>query len=751
MAVVGALVGTVVLVRASDHRKDELRQAQISLSAVPGALRSTVSSPLSLLAGGPIEAAEFPLNKRLRDELRTAVAGVNRHWDAPLALRLRADSTRISNRTRAVMGLLAQHRVAAANGLYKRDVEPMVPTVESDVAAAQEALDDSTRAAGRTAWTATLVITGVVGGLLVLLLVGVAKARRRRLAVEIEHGALLESERRMRVLVEHGSDMITVVRPDSTVIYQAGAVEQTLGYRPQEIEGTKLTEWIDPEDRASLLALCATVDSASKELRLRHRDGSRRTCEVHAANLLDDPGWNGLVLNIWDLSERKGLEERLRHQALHDSLTELPNRVLAIDRAEQMLARARRNSQPMAALYVDLDGFKHINDKFGHATGDELLRLVAGRLASLVRKGDTAARLAGDEFVVLLENATLDADPKLVAERLLSMLRRPYDLKAEIGKELTVTASVGISLGWGGTAEELLKDADIALYEAKRMGGNGYSLFERSMGTAAEDQLALEMDLPDALAREELFLLYQPTFDLQTESVIGVEALIRWRHPTRGIIEPNQFIPIAERNELIVPIGRWVLNEACRQAAAWQAKGNAIGMSVNVSGVQLNRDGLIDDVRNALAESGLDPTTLTLEITETVLMRDAEASAKRLTALKDLGIRIAIDDFGTGYSSLAYLHQFPVDALKIDRSFIGGIASSEESTTLIHTLVQLGKTLSIETLAEGIEETSQLKALQREECDQGQGFLFARPLTAVAVEEFMDPAKRQSRLAPRTS
>ncbi len=428
----------------------------------------------------------------------------------------------------------------------------------------------------------------------------------------------------------------------------------------------------------------------------------------------------------------------LRHQSLHDALTGLPNRVLALDRAEQMLARARRRQIPVAALYIDIDGFKHVNDTFGHAAGDELLRIVATRLEGVVREGDTAARLSGDEFVVLVEGSALDAGPELVAERLLEVLRQPYEMDGQTGRQLTLTASIGIALGERANAAELLRDADVALYEAKAAGKGCCMLFKSSMQTAAHDRLTLEMDLAEALGHRQLFLRYQPTFDLQSETVIGVEALIRWRHPTRGVIQPIEFIPIAEESGLIVPIGRWVLDEACRQAAIWYRHGHRIGMSVNVSGRQLDDDELIEDVRRALQESGLDPATLTLEITETTLMRDAEATATRLGMLKELGVRIAIDDFGTGYSSLAYLRQFPVDALKIDRSFISGIAGSKGSAALIHTLVQLGKTLDIETLAEGIEERSQLETLQREHCDHGQGFLFSRPLDVDAVEKFLN-------------
>jgi diguanylate cyclase (GGDEF)-like protein len=431
---------------------------------------------------------------------------------------------------------------------------------------------------------------------------------------------------------------------------------------------------------------------------------------------------------------------QLRHQALHDDLTGLSNRVLALDRAQQMLARARRRQESVAALYIDLDGFKHVNDTFGHAAGDELLQLVAERLLMVVRDVDTAARLGGDEFVVLLEGSTLDAGPELVAERLLEVLGEPYDLGEELGRRLSVTASVGIAVGRKGTADELLRDADLALYEAKAAGRSRYAMFESSMQTASQDRLTLEMDLAGALAQQQLFLLYQPMFDLQSESVTGVEALIRWHHPTRGVMSPDGFISIAEQSGLIVPIGRWVLDQACRQAAVWHREGHHIGMWVNVSARQLDDNQLIEDVRGALRDSGLDPEALTLEITETTLMRDCEATAERLTSLKELGVRIAIDDFGTGYSSLAYLSRFPADTLKIDRSFVEGIATSRASAALIHTFVQLGKTLGVETLAEGIEDRAQLETLQREQCDLGQGFLFSRPLGADKIESLLDAA-----------
>jgi diguanylate cyclase (GGDEF)-like protein len=430
--------------------------------------------------------------------------------------------------------------------------------------------------------------------------------------------------------------------------------------------------------------------------------------------------------------------EQLSYQAMHDALTTLPNRALVIDRAELMLARARRLDIPIATMFIDVDGFKHVNDTFGHGAGDQFLQIIAERLSGAIRETDTVGRLGGDEFVVLVEGETLFAGVEFVAERLLSVLRQPLELDGALGRPQSCSVSIGVAVGQRASADQLLHDADLAMYQAKEAGKNRYVLFEERMQTDSVDRLELEADLGDALAEEQLFLLYQPTFDLQSEVATGVEALVRWAHPTRGVVAPDVFIPLAEENAMIIPLGRWVLQQACRQGALWHAAGYTIGMAVNVSARQLEHDGFIEDVRDALAAHDLPPAALTLEITETVLMRDATAAAVRLRALKALGVRIAIDDFGTGYSSLAYLRQFPVDALKIDRSFMSGIASSHEAEALMHTLIQLGKALGLETLGEGIEEHAQLEQLRHEDCDSGQGFFFARPLEAEAVTRFLD-------------
>jgi diguanylate cyclase (GGDEF)-like protein len=425
-------------------------------------------------------------------------------------------------------------------------------------------------------------------------------------------------------------------------------------------------------------------------------------------------------------------------QSMHDALTELPNRALVIDRAGQMLARARRQDTPIATMFIDVDDFKDINDTFGHAHGDQFLRIVADRLSSVVRETDTVGRLGGDEFVVLAEGETLYAGPEIVAERLLAVLRQPFELDSAMGRPRSCSVSIGIAIGQRNSADELLRDADLALYQAKKAGKDRYVIFEQRMQAELSERLELQADLRDALDNQQLYLLYQPTFDLQTQVVTGVEALIRWAHPERGVVAPDIFIPLAEENAMIIPIGRWVLQQACHQAASWHAAGHTIRISVNVSARQLEHDRFVAEVRDALADSNLPPEALTLEITETVLMRDAPAAASRLQALKALGVRIAIDDFGTGYSSLAYLQQFPVDVLKIDRSFITNISTSREANALMHTLIHLGKTLGLETLGEGIEDHAQLEQLKREGCDTGQGFFFAKPLDVEAITRFLE-------------
>jgi diguanylate cyclase (GGDEF)-like protein len=428
--------------------------------------------------------------------------------------------------------------------------------------------------------------------------------------------------------------------------------------------------------------------------------------------------------------------DELRFEALHDSLTRLPNRTLILDRIDQMLARSRRNHLPAAAMYLDLDDFKEVNDTLGHAAGDQLLIAIATRLTAALREGDTVGRLDGDEFILLFEGASLVVGAEVIADRIHDVLQVPFTIAASTDPIL-VSASMGVAVAESGTSDELLRNADVALYRAKAAGGGQAVVFALSMQDAEFDQRQLEIDLNAALEAQQFFLLYQPTLDLQTNRFVGVEALLRWRHPVRGVISPNDFIPALEANGLIVPVGAWVLEEACRQGAIWQSRGHHFSVSVNVSGEQLVLDRIVDDAKHALATSGFDPSMLVLELTETVLMVDVEETIVRLAELKALGIKLAVDDFGTGYSSLAYLRRFPIDILKIDQGFVSEIADSREAAVLVHTLVQLGKALALTTVAEGIETEAQHENLCAENVDVGQGYLFSRPLDVDALDSFV--------------
>ena len=439
--------------------------------------------------------------------------------------------------------------------------------------------------------------------------------------------------------------------------------------------------------------------------------------------------------------------DQLRHQALHDALTDLPNRVLILDRITQLLARNDRNGTMGAALFIDLDGFKNVNDTLGHATGDQLLQAVAARLTATLRDADTIGRMGGDEFVVLIDGATLHIAPEMVAERLLEVMRQPFVLEGA-PTPIMITASVGIAAGHADTPEDLLREADIALYQAKTAGRNCYEIFGTQMGNDILQRYELEFELRHALDDNQYRLLYQPIYNLSDLTLVGAEALLRWEHPTLGQVGPDQFIPLLESSGQIVEVGRWVLNEACAQAARWHALGHRLNMSVNVSGRQLDRDSIIEHVADALTTSGLDPASLTIEITETALMRNIEATSRRLVALKELGVKLAIDDFGTGYSSIAYLQGFPVDSLKIDKTFTDTISRSQESDALIRTLIQLGADLGLKTVAEGVENQHQVDYLRNENVTEVQGFLFAKPLTseALGLELLHDDLRRHTQL-----
>jgi diguanylate cyclase (GGDEF)-like protein/PAS domain S-box-containing protein len=582
-------------------------------------------------------------------------------------------------------------------------------------------------------------------------------------ALALESAALTEdllhrrSEARFASLVQHSSDVVMVVDADSTIRYVSPSVERVLGYSATDVEGSKLTDLTDPESKANVLQFLTTsviegdAHPSVGEFRIRHRDESWLHVETLRTNLSQDENVRGIVLNTRDVSERKAFEEQLAHQAFHDPVTGLANRALFRDRVEHALERQGRDREPVSVLFMDLDDFKTINDSLGHAAGDRLLAEVGERVKNALRQADTAARLGGDEFAVLLEDGGDGIEAAGVASRILATLEGPFHLD---DKRIFVRASIGIasadharSAGPEG-AEELLRNADVAMYMAKEAGKGRYQVFEPAMHDSALKRLELRADLQRAVDNEEFVVHYQPVIELETGRIEGLEALVRWEHPLRGLIAPLDFVPLAEETGMIVDIGKWVLREACLRGRELQERfpmDPPLQMSVNLSARQLQRPEIVDDVAVSLMETGLDPSCLVLEITESVMMQDMDLSIQRLSELKGLGVRLAVDDFGTGYSSLNYIRRFPVDILKVDKSFVDGVNEGGEVSALTAAILELAGILNLRPVAEGIERADQLEKLRALNCDFGQGFYFARPLPLQGIDDLLTTRKSLER------
>lgn len=573
----------------------------------------------------------------------------------------------------------------------------------------------------------------------------------RQLAAVRENAKLLkersirEGEERFKSLVRHSSDVIAIVDEDGTIQYASPSITRIFGYQPGELIGTPLMDLLHPDHVTGAMAmLVATAEgehgvTSPVEWRLRHREGRWLHVETVCNNLLAEPTVRGIVLNTRDIGERKVLEEQLTHQAFHDPLTGLANRVLFLDRVAHALNLMTRHRHTLAVLFVDLDGFKNINDSLGHAAGDALLALIAKRLLTCVRSADTVARLGGDEFAFLVEDASDGNSASAVAERVAEAVRQPIELE---GKEVVITTSIGIATADSeGSAADLLRDADMAMYVAKGRGKARYERFEPGMQARALERLELQGDLRRAAEHHREFsILYQPIVLLRTGELIGVEALLRWDHPTRGTLSPSDFIPMAEETGVIMSIGSWVLRRACHEARRWRdgaLGGRSFSLTVNVSGLQLQHDRMVDDVREALEETGMEACDLVLEITESVLMREDDLLVERLRALKALGVRLAIDDFGTGYSSLGYLQRFPIDILKIDKAFIEEVGHEDIEPALVRAIIALGGSLQLQTIAEGVELQQQSRGLQELGCEMGQGYFFGKPVAASEIDSML--------------
>ena len=545
-------------------------------------------------------------------------------------------------------------------------------------------------------------------------------------------------------LVANASDVIMIVGTDGVVRFASPAATRTLGFKPEEISGKSLAALWGGEDAERLRSFLDEIARTSSgvvgpvELRMER---AGRVIEGVGSNLSRDPAVRGLALNFRDVSERKVLEEKLRQLAFHDPLTLLANRTLFRDRVQHALTRAQRGESRAAIMFLDVDDFKNINDSLGHDAGDRLLQAVAQRIVQASRSSDTVARLGGDEFGVLLEGIRTPADVERVANALIESLGVPFSLD---GREVRVTASIGVAFSAPDTtAKALLSNADLAMYHAKAAGKNRHVTFQPQMQTLLHERLRLEADVGRALAREEFFLEYQPIVDLGTRILLGVEALVRWRHPEAGVLMPASFIHVLEECGQIAALGRWVLRRACRDMCAWRhsiAGASGLRLAVNISARHLQRGELVRDVVEALEASGFEAGNLVIELTESTMMYNTEVNLERFHRLKAIGVKLAIDDFGTGYSSLSYLHRFPIDILKIDRSFVNGLTSSGDGPDLARAVITLGETLGLDTVAEGIELEPQVAALLALGCVAGQGYLFApaRSLEQLSTSPFVE-------------
>jgi diguanylate cyclase (GGDEF)-like protein/PAS domain S-box-containing protein len=574
-----------------------------------------------------------------------------------------------------------------------------------------------------------------------VLLVVLAAVRSTRLvrARNLQTQELERSTHFYAALAQNSSDAVIVIDADGRMLNDAPNLAAMLGRPDLATKGVLAADLLRPADPARAhetlerwRATSGVVEEA--ELQATHADGSPRWFGVRATNLTADPVVGGVVVNLRDITDRRRTERQLNFNTLHDPITGLANRALFHDRLEHALQRTARTAANVAVIYLDLDDFKLLNDSEGHEAGDELLCEVAARLVSTVRTADTVARVGGDEFAILsIEDPHAEVTIEAIADRVLRALSAPFILE---GRSIVLSASIGIALGDGrGNASSMMRDVDVAMYRAKTTGKAKWVRYEPAMRAAALKKLALDNDLRHALARQQFHLVYQPVIDLRTNAIAGFEALLRWDHPTRGVISPDAFIPVAESNGTIVAIGRWVLDEACHTAAAWQRAhpAMALTMAVNLSARQIATPDIVGQVCDALERSGLPPHSLVLEITESVVIDDAETAGDRLRELRHLGVQLAIDDFGTGYSSLSYLRQFDVDILKIDKSFVDTITARSPVPPIVRSLLDLADTLHLQTVAEGIELDVQLDSLRAQACDYGQGFLLSKPLDAGAA------------------
>jgi diguanylate cyclase (GGDEF)-like protein/PAS domain S-box-containing protein len=583
---------------------------------------------------------------------------------------------------------------------------------------------------------------------------GLLRALRYAIERKTMEEVLFVLKERAQVTLNCIGDAVVCTDIQGNITFMNMVAEKMTGWPSEEAVGRPMGEVFKILDAASreatpnpmelAVGLDQTVHLPPNCILIR-RDGFETPIEDSVAPIHDREGKaTGAVIVFRDVSTARAMAAEMTHSAQHDFLTGLPNRMLLNDRVNQAIVAASRRFKKVAVLFLDLDGFKHINDSLGHPTGDKLLQSIATRLVNCVRNSDTVSRQGGDEFVVLLSEMEQPEDAAISARRILQAVAEAHNIDQH---DLHVTASIGVSVfpDDGKDAETLIKSADTAMYQAKENGRQNYQFFRPAMTVQAVERQSIEENLRRALERQEFALQYQPKIDLRTGEITGAEALIRWLHPVRGPVSPAQFIPVAEDCGLILPIGQWVLREACKQAQSWVDAGLSLGtMAVNISSMEFRADNFLESVFAILSETGLDPKSLELELTESVLMKRAESAASVLKALRARGVQIAVDDFGTGYSSLSYLRKFPIDALKIDQSFVRQITSAPDDTTIVTAVISMGRSMKLRVIAEGVETREELVFLQAHHCNEAQGYYFSRPVAAHLFAKLLKTGIRET-------
>jgi diguanylate cyclase (GGDEF)-like protein/PAS domain S-box-containing protein len=743
----GFAVGTCTLlvaltayfvIKSADQYADERRLGQVAITEFEAQLNMVPSG----LDGAQLGEGPTEFNEAI-EKTDALLAKVRRELPSHTADRVEISYREFSKVAREQLAKIESDTSPSLNSrLDSKATDPAYDQTHAEVTSLRGRLGREAEAGiEESAAAVKLCLFGAA--FLVTLLVTVYHRKSMLDALETHRRLSLESsDRRMRAIIRNSSDVIALAAADGTLTMVSDACERAWNLIPSKCIGQRIEDLINSVDLARFtnhFELCLRDPWTEFEVEMRVQLAKDEVLyfQVAMRNLLEDEDVNGVLLTFNDISDRTKFEGELSHQAFHDKLTGLPNRALFLARLSERLKRS--GADPLSVLFLDLDNFKVINDSLGHETGDRLLIEVAARIQKVLRPGDTVARLGGDEFTILLDANGSPEEAAAIAKRIIERFEHAIEVD---GRELFVTASVGIANSLDGTesADSLLRDADTAMYQAKNQGKSSYVVFDHTMNERAVERLELESDLRAAVDLGQFVLHYQPIVDIQTRELSDVEALIRWQHPTRGLVPPIKFIPVLEVTGLICHVGDWVLTEACRQLRTWKEsfpEHRNLRISVNVSGRQLLQPDYVQKVADTLTKFGIEPDQIKLEITESVMLVDLDAAQHMFDDLRALGVRIAIDDFGTGYSSMSYLSKLPVDTLKIDRAFINLLGADSTTDGIVRAIIAMASTLGLSVTSEGIETEEQLATLKGLGCDSGQGFLFSKPMSAAGLTQML--------------